>query len=127
MTKRECAIVMAYTGVCMLKGDDLKHFYSYVTELMSRPVFSHEIGKQADTIKEAAKDDFINLCATATDGETTVELTEEPATVSLADMKWCSNCAFYDKYSSSIGWCGNIRGSVGACNDACSAYKKKEV
>lgn len=127
MTKRECVIVMAYTGVCMLEGDNLKYFYSYVTELMGKPLYSHEIGEQADTIKEAAKDDFINLCATATDGEMTVELTEEPVTESLTDMKCCSFCAFYDKYSSSVGWCGNIRSSVGACNDACSAYKKKEA
>ena len=65
MTYRECAIVMAYTGVCMLKGDALQHFYDYVSEIMGRPMFTHEIGEQADAIKEAAKDDFIELCALA--------------------------------------------------------------
>lgn len=67
MTKQECAIVMAYTGVCMLKGDDLQVFYDYVAEIMGRPLYTHEIGEQADTIKEAAKDDFMKLCATAKD------------------------------------------------------------
>ena len=65
MTKRECAIVMAYTGVCMLKGDDLQVFYDYVAEIMGRPLYTHEIGEQADTIKDAATDDFMKLCATA--------------------------------------------------------------
>ena len=65
MTKRECAIVMAYTGVCMLKGDDLQLFYDYVAEIMGRPLYTHEIGEQADTIKDAATEDFMKLCATA--------------------------------------------------------------
>lgn len=65
MTQRECAIVMAYTGVCMLKGDDLQVFYDYVAEIMGRPLYTHEIGEQADTIKDAAKDDFMKLCAMA--------------------------------------------------------------
>lgn len=65
MTKHECAIVMAYTGVCMLKGDDLQIFYDYVAEIMGRPLYTHEIGEQADTIKDAAKDDFMKLCESA--------------------------------------------------------------
>ena len=72
MTQRECAIVMAYTGVCMLKGDALQVFYDYVAEIMGRPLYTHEIGEQADTIKDAAKDDFMKLCATATDEEPNV-------------------------------------------------------
>lgn len=67
MTKHECVIVMAYTGVCMLKGDDLQIFYDYVEEIMGRRLYTHEIGEQADAIKEAAKDDFYNLCASSKD------------------------------------------------------------
>ena len=66
MTKRECAVIMAFTGVCMLKGDDLKYFYEYVFEIMGRPIFTHEIAKYADEIKEKAKPDFIRICAEAT-------------------------------------------------------------
>ena len=65
MTQRECAVVMAYTGVCMLKGDDLQLFYDYVSEIMGRPMYTHEIGEQADAIKDAAKDDFLKLCESA--------------------------------------------------------------
>ena len=62
MTNREKAIVMAYTGACMLTGDKFNIFHEYVEKLMGRPVYTHEIGFLADEIKEKAKDDFIKLC-----------------------------------------------------------------
>ena len=62
MTDEEKAIVMAYTGVCMLTGDKFQIFHKYVEELMGQPVYTHELGFLADTIKEKAKDDFIRLC-----------------------------------------------------------------
>ena len=65
MTQRECAIVMAYIGVCMLKGESLQVFYDYVSEIMGRPMYTHEIGERADTIKDAATDDFMKLCESA--------------------------------------------------------------
>lgn len=64
MTDREKAIVMAYTGVCMLKEDKFQIFHKYVEELFGRPVFTHEIGFLADKIKEKSKADFIKLCET---------------------------------------------------------------
>lgn len=66
MTKRECAVIMAFTGVTMLKGDDLEYFYQYVYEIMGRPLLTHELPEYADEIKEKAKPDFIMLCADAT-------------------------------------------------------------
>ena len=65
MTKRECAIIMTYTGTCMLTGDDLKYFYEYIAELMCRPVFSHEIPTLSDDLKEKAEPDFIRICQDA--------------------------------------------------------------
>ncbi len=65
MTKRECAIVMAYTGVAMLKGDDLKYFYDYLEEIFERKIYTHEIPKSADEITEKSKPDFMRLCAEA--------------------------------------------------------------
>lgn len=65
MTYRECAVVMAYTGTCMLTGDKLKHFYSYVSEILGEPVWTHELGIRADEIKEKSKPDFLHLCAEA--------------------------------------------------------------
>jgi hypothetical protein len=63
MTDREKAIVMAYTGVTMLKDDKLQIFYKYVEEIMGRPIWTHEMAQLADDIKEKSKDDFMKLCA----------------------------------------------------------------
>ena len=65
MTKKECAIIMAYTGCCMLTGEDLLIFHKYVDEIMNRPLLTHEIGILSDEIKEKSKNDFIKLCITA--------------------------------------------------------------
>lgn len=67
MTKRECAIIMVHTGTCMLKGKDIEYFYEYLMELMGRPVFTHEIPQLEEELKEKSREDFINLCRTATD------------------------------------------------------------
>lgn len=65
MTDSERAIIMAYTGVCMLEGDKLQIFYAYVSELMGRPVYTHELADRRlwDEIKEKSKSDFLALCA----------------------------------------------------------------
>lgn len=65
MTKRECAIVMAYTDAAMLKDDDLKYFYDYLEEIFGRKIYTHEIPELADEITEKSKPDFIRLCAEA--------------------------------------------------------------
>ena len=64
MTDREKAIVMAYTGYCMLAGDKLSVFYEYVASIMGRPVYTHEMGTKVvnNLIKEKARPDFIALC-----------------------------------------------------------------
>jgi hypothetical protein len=69
MTDKEKAIVMAYTGVCMLAGDKFQIFHKYVEDIMGRPVYTHELANKAveDEIKEKAKDDFIVLCANESD------------------------------------------------------------
>ena len=69
MTKRECAIVMAYTGYCMLKGEDFDLFYEYLKEIMGRPIFTHEIPIFEKEIKKAAEADFMALCKNATESE----------------------------------------------------------
>jgi HEPN domain-containing protein len=67
MTKRECAIIMAYTGVCMLAGENFSIFLNYVEEKLGRPVYTHELPELADEIKEKTERDFLKLCKTATD------------------------------------------------------------
>lgn len=68
MTKHECAIVTAYTDVAMLKGNDLKYLYSYLSGIIGRPVYSHEIPAVIEKHKDTMiKDDFLALCRNATD------------------------------------------------------------
>lgn len=63
MTDREKAIVMAYTGVCMLTGDKFNIFHEYVEEIIGRPVQTLELPSLGDEIKDKSKPDFIKLCA----------------------------------------------------------------
>lgn len=58
MTKREAAIISAYTGVFIGDADEL---YDYAKEIMGRPVFTHEFSSKAEEIKEKAKKDFFAL------------------------------------------------------------------
>lgn len=67
MTKQECAVIMAYTGVTMLKGDDLRMFYGYVERICGRPIMTHELvsSEVLKEIEEKSKPDFIRLCSEA--------------------------------------------------------------
>ena len=71
MTKQECAIIMAYTGICMLTGEEFNEFHKYIEYIMNRPVWTHELADKKiwEEIKEKSEDDFMNLCKEAiTDG-----------------------------------------------------------
>lgn len=61
MTKYEAAIIMAYTGVCLLVGEDMKYFQHYVCGLLGHTIWSHEYPAYADKIKELSTDDFKDL------------------------------------------------------------------
>lgn len=58
MTKREAAIVSAYTGILLGSLDDL---YEYASELLGFNVCTHDLYLHAKEIKEKSKKDFINL------------------------------------------------------------------
>lgn len=73
MTDKEKAIVMAYTGICMLTGDKFHIFHEYVEDIMDRPIMTHEIGFLADTIKGKAKADFMALCEDESSSENQAE------------------------------------------------------
>ena len=65
MTKYEAAVIMAYTGVCMLTGEDFNIFHAYIEKLMGRPVQTFELAFD-DIFKELeqrSKDDFIKICS----------------------------------------------------------------
>jgi hypothetical protein len=60
MTKREAAIVTAYTEILV---GTMSNAHSYINEIMGRPVLTHEMGDKAlwHEIKIRAKPDFMNL------------------------------------------------------------------
>lgn len=60
ITKREAAIISAYTGILLGSFTDL---HAYINEIMKRPVFTHEMADAAiqEQIKKAAKPDFLRL------------------------------------------------------------------
>ena len=68
MTKHECAIVTAYTDISMLKGDDLKYLYNYLSGFIGRPVYTHEIPAVAAAYRKQIREDFLAICRNATDG-----------------------------------------------------------
>lgn len=67
MTRRESAIVGAYTGVLCGPFDAL---HEYVEEILGRPVFTHEMGDKAiaDEIKEKSRGDFVAMAQSVIDG-----------------------------------------------------------
>lgn len=68
MTKRECAIIMAYTGIVTLPGD-FNPYYKYIAEICGRDIYTHHLLDKSviNEIKEKSKADFLKLCETATD------------------------------------------------------------
>lgn len=64
MTKKECAIVMAYTGITMLSGEDFRIYHRYIEDIMGRPVWTHELANESvvKEIKEKSRYDFLKLC-----------------------------------------------------------------
>ncbi len=69
MTKHECAVVTAFTGISMLKGKDLRYLYNYLSGFIGRPVYSHEIPAVAETYKEQIREDFLDLCRNAKEAD----------------------------------------------------------
>ena len=67
MTKKECAIVMAHTGITMLSGEDFRIFHRYVEDILGRPVYTHELAEQKviEEIKRKSRYDFLKLCESA--------------------------------------------------------------
>ena len=62
MTKHEAAVIMAYTGIAMLVGDDFQIFTKYCEDLLGHPIFTHEYPDREEEIKKLSKPDFIELC-----------------------------------------------------------------
>ena len=60
MTKREAAIVSAYTGILIGEFDD---FHKYAEEIIGGPIWTHQFvdKKFTNKIKELSRNDFLNI------------------------------------------------------------------
>lgn len=58
MTRCEATIVSAYTGYFIGELDDL---YKYLSELIGRPIYTHEIPAVLDEYHDRIKQDFVAL------------------------------------------------------------------
>ena len=60
MTKKEAAIVSAYTGILIGEFTEL---HKYIEKILGRPVFTHELAdsKIWEEIKQKSKKDFCNI------------------------------------------------------------------
>ena len=56
MTRREATIVSAYTGYFIGGLDDL---YEYLSELIGRPIYTHEIPAVLDKYHNKISQDFV--------------------------------------------------------------------
>lgn len=66
MTKREAAIIGAFTGILI---GDFSDMHGYIEEIMGRAVFTHEMGNKeiAQEIKNKSKTDLLNICSNITE------------------------------------------------------------
>ena len=70
MTKYECAVVMAYTGIAMLQGEDLHYFYAYLSKISGRNIYTHEIPVVVSHFKNTViREDFLSLCKNAKEAD----------------------------------------------------------
>ena len=58
MTRREATIVSAYTGYFIGRLDDL---YEYLSELIGRPIYTHEIAAVLVQYHNKIRQDFVML------------------------------------------------------------------
>lgn len=60
MTKREAAIVGAYTGYVLGNFSDM---HEYIEQVIGRPVWTHEMASQKffEQLQEASKPDFLAI------------------------------------------------------------------
>lgn len=58
MTKKEAAIISAYTGYLIGEFSD---FQAYAEEIMGRPIFTHDLTRLEYELKEKSKEDFMSI------------------------------------------------------------------
>lgn len=60
MTKKEAAIISAYTGILIGSFSDV---HAYIEEILNRSVFTHELASLhvMEEVKEKSKNDFLSI------------------------------------------------------------------
>ena len=53
----------------MLRGDDLKYLYDYLSGFIGRPVYTHEISAVAMAYRKQIREDFLELCRNAKEAD----------------------------------------------------------
>lgn len=108
MTKREAAIVSAYTGILI---GEFENFNGYVEEIMGRSVWTHELPYIADEIKEKSKKDFMSI-----------KIKNEDKKKEEINM----GCKFKDRCPSYSGWCEGIDEPNADCiSDILTVYENE--
>lgn len=59
MTKREGAVLSAYTGTLLC--DTFSYVHEYIEEIMECPVWTHEIPGISKEIKKRSEEEFIKI------------------------------------------------------------------
>ena len=103
MTKREAAIVSAYTGYLIGEFSD---FQDYAEEVMERPIFTHELSdtKLITEIKNKAAKDFKGI-----------KITETKVDPSWFRKEIAMGCKFKNRCPSYSGWCEGINYPMEHC------------
>lgn len=118
MTPREKAICEIFTGICFCAGERRQAVYEYASELLGRPVLTHEFYTFAEELKEKARKDFVAICQDTYEGP--------------GQIVRCKDCEFYtpSKYTESGFYCGQLSGAYEPLEmdpeDFCSYGKKKK-
>lgn len=94
MTKNEAAVIMAYTGIATLSGEDFDIFHKYIEHILGRPVYTHELGIKivSDEIREKSKNDFIDICKNTVDTSGSDPLVWAFEEARLLNMKLSIRC-----------------------------------
>lgn len=60
MTRKETAIISAYTGILIGKFSD---FHQYAEHIMRRPIYTHEFASDAllSELRERSREDFCSI------------------------------------------------------------------
>lgn len=77
MTQREKAICEVFTGICFCAGEQRKAVYEYASELLGRPIYTHEFLSLAEELKEKSRADFVAVCKNTTEPDIVKRLVKE--------------------------------------------------